>query len=250
MKLSGIPSNSTLQNVAFTESVKDKKHSTSGRLASVVDRCANTPAKFPLPETGRSHRTKKNELKMVKYFDSNAISRQRLAATSLDEAKVELRIKREVLNLDLVEKSRKDPEFARQVIDSVYASIYSRAKDSFGHVCVKDGKKVLGGYLFAIGEEARRINLSGSMKDGIFTPDAAGANPFVTPVASVIQKSYMEYFCQPGNAQKLRAQVEPEIEKAIAPLVKQYGLPSPYDFAKKLAAIGESWKMISGESLI
>lgn len=253
MRISSTSAATSARNVEPLTPSKNEGRGTPARLATVVERCGNSPQQTSKPEPahGQCKGSKKiSRVRQEKHFSRNMVSRQPLVANSFEAARVELRMKKSVQELKLVEKSRKDPEFSRQVIDAVYASIYSAAKDEFCRMVAGKGLKVPEGYLYAIGEEARRINIACNNKDGIATPAAAGANPFVTPVLSQIQKSFPEHMAQPGQSPRLRVRVEAEVAKLITPLAVERGLPSPEVFAAKLAEIGASWAGNSAETLI
>ncbi len=231
---------------ASTEAAQIKGLGMPRRLAAAVTHCANTAAQPPQAE----RRGKEGKLpgaqqalraKQEKYFSRNIPARQPLMNRS-GVSRPEHHMMKAVAELNVSETARRDPIYAQQVIDAVYASTYSAAKDAFGRLCVERGARVPDGYLQEIGAAAHALRIACEEKDGIYTPKAAGANPFVTPVLSSMQKQFTAYMNQPGQGARLRAHVEAAIAKEIAPQAPERGMLSPDEFVAQLAEIGKRWE--------
>lgn len=275
MRVSSTPGAAPIQQVAPAAGGKNEGRGTPARLATVVERCANTQKQAHRAEhkhgawcMAKHLLGAKQEKLAGQGLDRNSAMRQPLPMK--DGNRAERYIQQGVAKQNISGLARNDPKFAHDILDSTYASIHSAAKDKFGAACNESGTKMPDGFLREIGEEFNKLeapwpdnwpktefdkngnevdlHVDGKLKmrcvqskDGVISPKAGGTNAFVTPILTPIQKNMSTYYCQPGKGGELRREVESRLGKEITSFATELGLPSPDEFAKTLEKISARW---------
>lgn len=95
-------------------------------------------------------------------------------------------------SLDIKGNASKDPAYARQTCEAMLSAVYSNNKDHCCKLLISKGVSITP-FLKEIGEAAQNAGLPGEIKNGVFTPGGAGANPFVVP--SLLQRALNIHIC-------------------------------------------------------
>ncbi|EGE4657849.1 type III secretion system guanine nucleotide exchange factor SopE2 [Salmonella bongori serovar 48:i:- str. 94-0708] len=142
--------------------------------------------------------------------------------------------------LDIKSHASKDPSYARQTCEAILSAQYSNNKDKYCRLLINQGVSITP-FLKEIGEAAQNAGLPGEIKNGVFTPGGAGANPFITPLVSSASIKYPYIFTNHNQQTSFKAYAEKLIMKEVTPLFKEQNLPTPQQFHLTLENIASKY---------
>lgn len=107
--------------------------------------------------------------------------------------------------------------------------MYSNNKDHCCKLLISKGVSITP-FLKEIGEAAQNAGLPGEIKNGVFTPGGAGANPFVVPLIAAASIKYPHMFINHNQQVSFKAYAEKIVMKEVTPLFNKGTMPTPQQF--------------------
>lgn len=136
-------------------------------------------------------------------------------------------VNEKLMELDLIGNAKKDPVYASQMYDAVMSSVYRKKKDVVVGLLTA-GDYDTSEYLRMAGIMAILVGIKGKNNDdGIFIPTGAGANPFVTAVASSAQK---KFFLNKDQLAYIKRYTEEGISSLIGHMCEEKGWMPPEQY--------------------
>ncbi|ELM3974310.1 SPI-1 type III secretion system guanine nucleotide exchange factor SopE2, partial [Salmonella enterica subsp. enterica serovar Infantis] len=132
-------------------------------------------------------------------------------------------------SLDIKGNASKDPAYARQTCEAILSAVYSNNKDHCCKLLISKGVSITP-FLKEIGEAAQNAGLPGEIKNGVFTPGGAGANPFVVPLIAAASIKYPHMFINHNQQVSFKAYAEKIVMKEVTPLFNKGTMPTPQQF--------------------
>ncbi|ECJ2964662.1 type III secretion system guanine nucleotide exchange factor SopE2 [Salmonella enterica subsp. salamae] len=143
-------------------------------------------------------------------------------------------------SLDIKGNASKDPAYARQTCESILSAVYSNNKDHCCKLLISKGISITP-FLKELGEAAQKAGLPGEIKNGVFTPGGAGANPFVAPLLASASVNYPHMFINHSQQVSFKAYAERLIMKEVTPLFNEGAMPSPQQFQLTVESIANKY---------
>lgn len=143
-------------------------------------------------------------------------------------------------SLDIKGNASKDPAYARQTCEAILAAVYSNNKDQCCKLLISKGISITP-FLKEIGEAAQNAGLPGEMKNGVFTPGGAGANPFVVPLIAAASIKYPHMFINHNQQVSFKVHAEKIVMKEVTPLFNKGTMPTPQQFQLTIENIANKY---------
>ncbi|EBA5229793.1 type III secretion system guanine nucleotide exchange factor SopE2 [Salmonella enterica subsp. enterica serovar Java] len=143
-------------------------------------------------------------------------------------------------SLDIKGNASKDPAYARQTCEAILSAVYSNIKDHCCKLLISKGISITP-FLKELGEAAHKAGLPGEIKNGVFTPGGAGANPFVAPLLASASVKYPHMFINHSQQVSFKAYAERLIMKEVKPLFNEGAMPSPQQFQLTVESIANKY---------
>ncbi|ECG8391913.1 type III secretion system guanine nucleotide exchange factor SopE2 [Salmonella enterica subsp. enterica serovar Saintpaul] len=134
----------------------------------------------------------------------------------------------------------KDPAYARQTCEAILSAVYSNNKDQCCKLLISKGVSITP-FLKEIGEAAQNAGLPGEIKNGVFTPGGAGANPFVVPLIASASIKYPHMFINHNQQVSFKAYAEKIVMKEVTPLFNKGTMPTPQQFQLTIENIANKY---------
>ncbi|EAV2849864.1 SPI-1 type III secretion system guanine nucleotide exchange factor SopE2, partial [Salmonella enterica] len=83
--------------------------------------------------------------------------------------------------------------------------------------------------------------LPGEIKNGVFTPGGAGANPFVVPLIASASIKYPHMFINHNQQVSFKAYAEKIVMKEVTPLFNKGTMPTPQQFQLTIENIANKY---------
>ncbi|QBC44128.1 hypothetical protein [Iodobacter fluviatilis] len=134
--------------------------------------------------------------------------------------------------------SVKDPEYIKQTVEASLAAVYSRAKDQCCQRLVDLGHTIIPlSYQREIGEAAQNVGLPCIEKNGIFTPNGAGANPLLNNILGSARTKFPSNFKAESERESNTTYVHSKLLEVVEPYAQKSKRVSLIGFAQKLEEI-------------
>ncbi|ECC1661834.1 type III secretion system guanine nucleotide exchange factor SopE2 [Salmonella enterica subsp. salamae] len=143
-------------------------------------------------------------------------------------------------SLDIKGNASKDPAYARQTCEAILSAVYSNNKDHCCKLLINKGISI-SPFLKEVGVAAQNAGLPGEIKNGIFTPGGAGANPFVAPLLASASVRYPHMFINHSQQVSFKAYAERLIMKEVTPLFNGGAMPTPQQFQLTMENIANKY---------
>ncbi|ECI0414446.1 type III secretion system guanine nucleotide exchange factor SopE2 [Salmonella enterica subsp. salamae] len=143
-------------------------------------------------------------------------------------------------SLDIKGNASKDPAYARQTCEAILSAVYSNNKDHCCKLLINKGISITP-FLKEVGVAAQNAGLPGDIKNGIFTPGGAGANPFVAPLLASASVRYPHMFINHSQQVSFKAYAERLIMKEVTPLFNEGAMPTPQQFQLTMENIANKY---------
>lgn len=143
-------------------------------------------------------------------------------------------------SLDIKGNASKDPAYARQTCEAMLSAVYSNNKDQCCKLLISKGVSITP-FLKEIGEAAQNAGLPGEIKNGVFTPGGAGANPFVVPLIAAASIEYPHMFINHNQQVSFKAYAEKIVMKEVTPLFNKGKMPTPQQFQLTIENIANKY---------
>lgn len=215
-----------------TSSFKNDKARNNSPLFTRLKKVMNINIPFRKPSYGNG--LQKNDINRANPFSN------RSRTPVIDSKTVKNFISKQLSELNLRGNAKEDPEYFSQAFDAVLASVYSNKKDKFCKEMISKGIDI-SSYLMEAGEAAKKAGIKGEMKNDIFVPKGAGANPFITPLMSSTQKEHLYSLKNEKQSQLFRMHAEKIISNEVGEMCKEKGLIHPTEFDLILEGIGAKY---------
>ncbi|TKI07052.1 hypothetical protein [Martelella alba] len=140
----------------------------------------------------------------------------------------------------------KDAIYREQILDAMFSAVYQDVKLSFEKFCFYNGQNrqdsngtdIPDGYLQAIGQAAHDWGVACNLKNDAYIPKGAGANPLLTSVISIVQKTHPAAMNTPENIEKVKNDINAMVEGYCV----DNGIKGPLQFKAVLLEITEQWQ--------
>lgn len=142
--------------------------------------------------------------------------------------------------LDIKGNASKDPDYARQTCEAILAAVFSNSKDHCCKLLVSKGISITP-FLKELGEAAQKAGLPGEIKNGVFTPGGAGANPFIAPLMASVSTQHPHMFINHSQQVFFKGYAEALIMKEVTPLFNEGTMPTPQQFQLTVNSIANKY---------
>lgn len=130
--------------------------------------------------------------------------------------------------------SERAQQALKQTIDATFAYLYSRTKDEFAPLMQKSDRN---SWLTEIGNVANDYGVGCTLKEGIYTPNGAGAYPFMTEISNALFRAELAQHLSPEHIKACGQ----KIVNILEPFAGKSGFKSLQQFQSEIADITDRY---------